>query len=554
MKKYNKVLLIAGIIVGLVLIGGLTYAYYRWSSSDNQRAMVKVKVEGGTTVYFDGGTDISGTLYPTLTKEEGIIKTVSVSADSEDSMFSLWLKIEELPDELKDSSFIWEIWKNGENWDAYDFSEESILDYTDNGTTDLHLVLDEPVGTTTDTYTIYFWINGNVDNDVNMGGKKFNFELYASGVNAIAKYPNYLSNFISNKYNEATKTEVTSNDITYNYATSEFLMNDRHGSMSTSINDGNIRYYGDEPDNYIYFNCNDYSNQTKNTCELWRIIGVFDGKVKIVKDSSIGNYSWDSSSSSVNVGYGINEWSQADLMKLLNPGYENNYDLNSSGNSILVNNSLYWQGANGEAGYCYNAGSNATVTCDFTSVGLKNNTTRNMISTSKYYYGSFPISYQTTLTMDEIYVIEREGIRGDFSASMFCYEGSSYCTDKVKRTGTWNGKISLLSLSDYGYASDLNLCKNKTNENYTDEVCTSSNWIYYVTYNNNFILINAVDDYSKFATVVIGTVDNVFGKIANGTTVSNTTHIYPVLHLKSNVILTGGYGTSDEPYQINLNS
>ena len=65
-------------------------------------------------------------------------------------------------------------------------------------------------------------------------------------------------------------------------------MNDRLRSMSTGIDDGNIRYYGASPNNYIYFNCDDYSNQTSRTCETWRIIGIFDGKVKILREDTIG--------------------------------------------------------------------------------------------------------------------------------------------------------------------------------------------------------------------------------------------------------------------------
>ena len=65
-------------------------------------------------------------------------------------------------------------------------------------------------------------------------------------------------------------------------------MNDRLRSMSTGIDDGNIRYYGASPNNYIYFNCDDYSNQTSSTCETWRIIGIFDGKVKILREDTIG--------------------------------------------------------------------------------------------------------------------------------------------------------------------------------------------------------------------------------------------------------------------------
>lgn len=45
--------------------------------------------------------------------------------------------------------------------------------------------------------------------------------------------------------------------------------------------------------NYIYFNCSDYSNQSSSTCETWRIIGIFDGKVKIMRNNTIGKLAWD---------------------------------------------------------------------------------------------------------------------------------------------------------------------------------------------------------------------------------------------------------------------
>ena len=47
--------------------------------------------------------------------------------------------------------------------------------------------------------------------------------------------------------------------------------------------------------------------------------GKQESLVKMVRAESIGDYSWDSSVSGINSGFGINEWSEADLMKLLNP-------------------------------------------------------------------------------------------------------------------------------------------------------------------------------------------------------------------------------------------
>ena len=125
------------------------------------------------------------------------------------------------------------------------------------------------------------------------------------------------------------------------------------------------RYYGSNPNNYVTFND-----------ELWRIIGVFEVeddtgtkayRVKLIRNNFLGAYSYDTTASTVNSGYGINEWSQSDIMKLLNPGYESNQDLNNSGSTITVNNSLYWTKGRGT---CYNGESNKNTTCDFTSTGL----------------------------------------------------------------------------------------------------------------------------------------------------------------------------------------
>ncbi len=65
--------------------------------------------------------------------------------------------------------------------------------------------------------------------------------------------------------------------------------------------------------NYIYFNCNNYSNPSSSTCEIWRIIGVFDGKLKIIRNSTIGELAWDSN--------GIAAWSTSTLQKILNENY-----------------------------------------------------------------------------------------------------------------------------------------------------------------------------------------------------------------------------------------
>lgn len=45
-----------------------------------------------------------------------------------------------------------------------------------------------------------------------------------------------------------------------------------------------------------------------------------ESHLKIIRDESIGEYSWDSSDESINTGYGINEWSTSDMVSVLNNG------------------------------------------------------------------------------------------------------------------------------------------------------------------------------------------------------------------------------------------
>lgn len=101
-------------------------------------------------------------------------------------------------------------------------------------------------------------------------------------------------NIISSAIN---KTPNAAEYITLLANTSSEIVNDE-------TEDQNLRYIGANPNNYVYFNCEDYNNPTSDTCELWRIIGVMnnmelaDGTtgqslVKLVRAESIGNLSWD---------------------------------------------------------------------------------------------------------------------------------------------------------------------------------------------------------------------------------------------------------------------
>ena len=362
-----------------------------------------------------------------------------------------------------------------------------------------------------------------------------------------------LVTYISNIYNNANKTEVVNGSdttsVTYHIANDVGLMNDRLGTMDTDIDGGNIRYYGTDPNNYIYFNCDDYSNQTNNTCELWRIIGVFDIKdsndnsiklVKIVRINDIGQISYDTSDAAVNSGRGINQWGAsgdyagADLMKLLNPGYESNEDLDTNGNNITVNNSLYW---NRNSGICYNGAKNVTIECDFTSSGLKNEQTKNKIANVKWNTGG---TNSGSIYSHELYLKERGST----------VVGSSY--DSVVRTTDWIGKVALAYPSDYGYAADFNACnKVVSNSGYgSDTLCQS---YFGDLYSDSWLLTPFSVDYCPYCNT--GTYHPnggiIYGAGAGASYISSKKYIHPTLYLDKDTNLYTGKGTQDEPYQIN---
>ena len=357
-------------------------------------------------------------------------------------------------------------------------------------------------------YLIVFYIDDSkIGNDVI--GSTFAGNISADAHQGKAPYEG-LAKLIANDTFKSTKT-VTLNNVNYKYDDTHKLMEDTSG---------NIRYYGANPNNYIYFNCSDYSNQTSSTCETWRIIGVFDGNVKIMRGSQIGTYSWDSSASDTDYDYGVNEWSQADLMKLLNSGYD----------SESVGGSLYW---NAKSGTCYNESSNATTSCNFTSTGLKNDTTRNMIAETTYYTRGYN---DLEIYVDAMY--DKERVSGTVKTGV-----------TPTRTLTWTGKVAVAYPSDYGYAADLSLCQ-QTLLNYDNSTCTANNWMKNIVTNNGYNL-------GWLLTPGSDSVDHAWGVGSLGDvnyyyTTSDAYGVAPALSLTSEIDIGSGSGTSSDPYQLSV--
>ena len=181
MNKYKLYMIIG--ISSLVLSIGTTFAYYIWKSSTN--AIVNLNI-CTPTITFAGGSTINGVdMIPVLTKEDGTIKEIEVKKNStcnRDVTMNLYLELTTFPTELAESSFVYELYKNSETMAiaSGNFSNK------EQGNT-ITLLSNQILNTSKDTYTLYIYIDGNVDNSSTMAGKNFLFKLWGSGEGAIYK-------------------------------------------------------------------------------------------------------------------------------------------------------------------------------------------------------------------------------------------------------------------------------------------------------------------------------------------------------------------------------
>ena len=500
------------VLVITIIVSG-TYALYKAQLSKN----IGVNTTTHGLAYYINyvkGTDITAaTLNPSTSYEGGASSDIEFwkKDDSYDIYGKIELTVNTIGTNLSNSPALkYAVVNNG------NVLKEGSLKGTTSGskvTILKNLYLEQ----TKQIYTVYVWLDnseelGNISNE--------SLSISVDCTASLQKEP--AADTIISLYTSAAKVTATNNSITYNTAPSVSLMNDRLGGTTTDLDGGNIRYYGANPNNYIYFNCSDYSNQASSTCETWRIIGVFDGKLKIMRNESIGKYSWDNKNTSTGAetNNGKNDWTTARLMKLLNPS--NYYTIDSNDNNL--GQSLYYNSASGK---CYSGQNNATVDCNFTSTGIKNEETKNMIAETTYYLGGWTDS---EIYPNEIYGYER---------------GTTVYTG---RQTTWTGKIALAYSSDYGYAADLNQCK-QTLANYDNSTCISNNWMKEILTNNGSYygwLLTPRSSYSYIAGSVYS------GGIVSGNRAYILSYVaVPVLSLSSELgIESGGDGSSSNPYKL----
>ena len=288
------------------------------------------------------------------------------------------------------------------------------------------------------------------------------------------------------------------------------------------------RYIGNNPYNYVYFNCDDLNNQNSETCEVWRIIGVFDverpdpndntktiteRRMKLVSNSGFGEWMEYDSESDENV-YTGNDWPKSDLNIFLNDDY-----YNKSGDAV--------------------------------SYGLKS-TSRVMIDDAKYYLGAIDWDQQYGYgeyfgSVDDFYNAERGSNVFDSSE---CYSeciSNHYrnCNTRCEvREKSWTGKIAFMYVSDVFmiYANGISTIMYNNPTKYDGEN-VRKNWLY--TEKATWLMPNYAEDETVFAHRS----DGVLRYQKWGSSGINF-YVRPTLYLSSSVKIIDGDGSINNPYKL----
>ena len=498
-KEKNKIILvIILILISLITLVGSSYALLTKSFKSK-----KLSMEVGTLkIDFAEGNAINMANAAPMTDSNGLKSTpytFTITNGGDINAYYTVSNEEELANTL-DTSYL-RMKLTGS--DGYDSGIKTVKEL---GTETYKLIDDTLLETGKSvTYELRMWISQDAGNDIQD-------KIYKSKI---------VVNGTSNKLPLATDkilAKANPENLDYNSATDAqkkemWTFTHEATEQTTALTD--YRYIGADPNNYVKFND-----------ELWRIIGVFDtddgtGKVekrlKIIRNESIGNYSWDNkdTTTGAETAYGKNEWTDARLNYLLNPGHE----------SETNGGSLYW---NRKSGTCYKGQNNSTTSCDFTSTGLTD-TAKSMIGDAKWYLGGS--STYNDVTPPMFYTRER---------GTTVYSGHST---------SWIGKVGLMYPSDYGYATsggsstNRNSCLAKELYNwdssgYSD--CKNNDWMY----NGNiwqWTMSPRADD-SYFVFYVYGT-----GDVSNFSA-TDTLAGRPVVYLKSTIKVISGSGTTSSPY------
>lgn len=262
------------------------------------------------------------------------------------------------------------------------------------------------------------------------------------------------------------------------------LFNQGSNELANLDPDGNIRYTGTDPNNYVLFNN-----------ELWRIIGVFNNKLKIIKATYIPVIFEDNG---VIIGDTSEYWVGSSLIASANFFY---WDYNGTNNWETSTLNRYLNGT------YYNS--------------IEQNS-KKLIDKATWYLGGFSEFLENA---NQFYEIERANV---------VYQGNPLTT---------NNYIGLVYPSDLLYGSSPALIyDNYYNSSYFNWIMNYGLWtISSMATNNNEAIAFFAGGWYSYGYFTTNENDDYYAK-------ENYPTVYPTLYLKSTTNIISGNGSEENPY------
>jgi len=538
-NKNKKIITLVTVFAVIFAVIGGTLAYWRWQTTTGQETSVTFTVTSEFSCSADGG-DISNDnvmLAPTscdnatyAIKREITLRPV-INSDDKTIYMDLWLDIESLDTGLENNkNFKWVLSNSSTDCSQDNATSHGTFENVEeNGQV---MLLDGKSFTkatqNVEPYYLYIWLD-SAETSPDTYDQNFSFKLNGECDDIVLPSPTTALTLIANA-NPTT--------LMYAYATAEqqgnmWTFNQAETEQVPETTD--YRFIGDSPNNWIKFNGD----------EDWRIIGVFDNKIKIIKNTSIGDYAFDYKQPDVGsstTDRGSNDWTDSQLMYMLNtPIYKNG----NTYNTTLLTQELLKSGYTLDGNYIkdnkttpniiYELGkvpaSIATGATSYSGSAMTwqlNETAISQIEKSTFYLGGTTSSVQSA---NAWYNIERGVVTPNSNTN----------------PTSWNGYVGLMYTSDYAYTYANGVddsCFEKISS--CNKTLGTKSWLYKdvisaSTYpwtispdSSDTKLMFLVDN--NLAVVVVSSARSILG-------------IYPTIYLKSGIELSGK-GTQGEPYRI----
>ncbi len=512
-KVILAILFVLILVVIALFIGRFTYSYLGPAPTDELTGTGEV-TPSGDTIIFSKGNDLSlsastdnfhtgsGNLTDTTNPQVRLI----ASSDTNDASTTYFAGIR--------------IYENTYSYSTDNNTAELILSvYDENGTlleassdtlsfvevggvkgfdiTGLtgayNIAIDHPISTTSSssgtthtwTFTLTF-VNLDTDQSIN---ETANLEMeVVLQKDRIEMPPVLLADYIIGLY-----TTDGENGLYYHDA-----------DLANGAEDNGYRYSGANPNNYVCF------GTTENPCpdeNLYRVIGVFNGQVKLIKadyttNAMLGTDGRDYYGSYVD-SQGESSYYKGNMTQSDIAAYRWNYDESVS-----------------------SLGSNNWTTSEFNTINLNTNywnylgaTWQNLIAPTTWHLG---------------------GITSDSNTAKAFYDGERNNAVYGSNPITYTDEIGLMYPSDYGYAAYPDAWITNLN-GYNSSSITSNNWMYmglseWTITPRSSIIFN-VFRLNIYGNLYFYNADTGFS-------------VRPVFYLKSNVEYAGGSGIESDPFTL----